>query len=400
MILKIKNKKISELIPYISNSRNHSDAQISQIAASIKEFGFNNPVLVDGGDGIVAGHGRVMAAKLLGMTAVPTIELNHLTDSQRRAYIIADNKLSLNAEWDESILQSEIDRLSEDGFDIDILGFEESEMNELLKIDEPEKSEISEEPDPPTATKCKLGDVWLLGDHRLMCGDSSNNESIKTLMDGESWDVCIFDPPYQLIELYGLIPKYRGSGKLAVMWDFKRFAIAANAAIAKGWESQYEFIWDCVQSWYTPNRPLARHKAVGIFCDDPFFDTEKAIIKDGKKREAKTVKNTRGVCYYEPLDGAKNIATVEAFANTQQTDEHGHGKPIQWIKAIWAGIGGDLYFDMFGGSGATLIACEQLGKKCYTMELNPTYCDVIIQRWQNYTENNATNSKTAEVFNK
>src|SRR5699024_5999383 len=138
-------------------------------------------------------------------------------------------------------------------------------------------------------------------------------------------------------------PDYQPGKKLLVLWDFKRFALAGWSAIQKGWTPQYEFIWDNVQSWYTPNRPLQRHKALGVFGDDPFFDTDKGIIKDRKKRQAKTVSNTRGESDYVPLDGAKHIATVEQFPNTQQTNEHAHGKPIEWITAIFNGIGGKNY---------------------------------------------------------
>ena len=254
-----------------------------------------------------------------------------------------------------------------------------------------------EVPEPPKQPVNVLGDIWQLGDHRLMCGDSTTMDSVNKLMDGVKWNVCVFDPPYELTELYNHIPRYK-SGKLVAMWDFKRFALAASSALTKGWEAQYEFIWDCVQSWYTPNRPLARHKAVGVFGDDPYFDTNSSVIKDGKQREAKIVSNTRGECNYTPLDGAKHIATVEAFPNTQQSDEHGHGKPIAWIQAIFAGIGGDIYLDMFGGSGATMIACEKLKKTCYTMELQPFYVDVIITRWQDFTGKKAIHIESGKTY--
>lgn len=182
------------------------------------------------------------------------------------------------------------------------------------------------------------------------------------------------------------------------MWDYKRFAIASQAAISAGWESQIEFVWDCVQSWYTPNRPLARHKSIGVFGDDPFFDTNKAIIKDGKKREAKQVKNTRGGCNYTPLDGAKHIATVEAFPNTSENDSNGYGKPLKWIEAIFNGIGGSNYLDLFGGSGTSLIACEKTGKNCLMMEIDPQSCDVIIERWQELTNKDAVNQLTGKTF--
>lgn len=232
-----------------------------------------------------------------------------------------------------------------------------------------------------------------------MCGDSTSQTDIDKLTGGVDVDVFVFDPPYEVERLYReAMPIQQDGKKLVVMWDFKRFALASHMAIQSGWEPQYEFIWDNVQSWYTPNRPLQRHKALGVFADDPFFDTSLAIIHDGKKREAKTVTNTRGESNYVPLNGAKHIATVEAFPNTQQNDSHGHGKPLKWIAAIFAGIGGSVYFDMFGGSGATLIACESLSKTCLTMELDPKYCDVIIRRWQDFTGKDAVLEQSGQKF--
>ncbi|AKA60254.1 DNA modification methylase [Verrucomicrobia phage P8625] len=400
MIQKIKSIKTDTLIPYAGNSRTHSAEQVAQIAASIKEFGFNNPVLIDADNGIIAGHGRLLAAQKLGMDEVPTICLDHLNDAQRRAYVIADNKLALNAGWDDEALQAELDRLRDEDFDLDLLGFSDEEIDAFIQDMETEEltdeDEVPEAPEQPVTVE---GDVWLLGRHRLMCGDSTSIDAVEKLMDGNEWDVCVFDPPYELEHLYSeAMPIAEPGKKLAVMWDFKRFGIAAHKAISAGWNPLYELIWDCVQSWYTPNRPLARHKAMGIFGEDPFFDTEKAIIEDGKNRQAKTVSNTRGKCEYVPLDGAKHIATVESFPNTAEKDTHGHGKPIKWIEAIFNGIGGSVYLDLFGGSGSTMIACEKKARECRMMELNPKYCDVIIKRWQDFTGQNATNKATGKTF--
>ena len=397
-----KTVPVSSLIPYARNSRTHSDAQVGQIAASIKEFGFLNPIIVDGNSGIIAGHGRVLAMQKLGMADVPVIDASHLTDIQRRAYVIADNKLALNADWDSEMLRVELDELGTDGFDIELTGFSLDEIADLQIEEVPEgltdEDAVPEAPDEPLTVE---GDVWVLGNHRLMCGDSTSIDAVHALTNGCRWDVCLIDPPYELESLYGKsIPDAQPGKKLIVMWDFKRFGIAPCAAISAGWQPQYEFIWDCVQSWYTPNRPLQRHKAAGVFGDDPFFDTEKSIIKDGKDRGKKrTVSNTRGTSDYQPLDGAKHIATVEAFPNTMQKDEHGHGKPMAWIEAIFNGVGGLVYLDLFGGSGATLIACEKSRRQCLMMELDPRYSDVIINRWQQYTGKEAVLESTGETYN-
>jgi hypothetical protein len=397
----IKTVSVADLIPYARNSRTHSEEQVTQIAASIKEFGFLNPVIVDGEKGIIAGHGRVMAAKKLGMTELPAVEASHLTDAQRRAYIIADNKLALNAGWDDEMLRVEFAELIEAGFDLDLTGFSLDEIG-ALQIEEipPGLTDEDAVPDVPVTPVTVVGDVWVLGRHRLMCGDSTSIDAIEILMNGNGWDVCVFDPPYEIESLYSdAMPASETGKKIAVMWDFKRFAIAPHCAVVAGWIPQYEFIWDCVQSWYTPNRPLARHKTIGIFGDDPKFDTDSSVIKDGKDRgKSRVVKNTRGNCNYEPLEGAKHIATVEAFPNTMQKDEHGHGKPVAWLEAIFNGIGGTDYLDLFGGTGTTVIVCEKTNRASFTMELDPKYCDVIIKRWQDFTGKQATLEATGETF--
>ena len=386
---KLERWPIERLVPYERNARTHSPEQVAQIAASIQEFGFTNPILVDGKDGIIAGHGRLAAAKDLGLAEVPVVVLDHLTPDQKRAYVLADNKLALNAGWDDSILSAELEALQLEEFDLSLLGWSDDELTGLLPEVEqlpPEDSEADAVPEPPADPVTKPGDVWLLGRHRVMCGDSTDVLAVERLIDGASWDVCVFDPPYELEQLYDQMPTAQDGRRLVVMWDFKRFAKAAASAVAAGWQPQYEFIWDCVQSWYTPNRPLARHKAAGVFGDNPHFDTEAALIVDGKDRgSTRTVVNTRGSYAYTPLAGAKHIATVEAFANTAQSSEHAHGKPVAWVQAILSGLNATATLDLFGGGGSSIVACERIGASCYCMEIDPGQCDVIIERWQRLT---------------
>lgn len=398
---KIEMRNVSEMVPYANNSRTHSPQQVDQIAASINEWGWTMPVLIDEKGMLIAGHGRIMAAQKLGIEQVPTMTATGWTEAQKKAYVIADNKLALNADWNMELLNLEMQELQELDFDLELTGFDEDEIASITPLeieagltDEDAVPELQDEP------VTKTGDVWVLDKHRLMCGDSTSIDALDILMNGAEWDVCVFDPPYEMVGLYSTaMPAAESGKKLIVMWDFKRFAIAPSAAINAGWQSQYEFIWDCVQSWYTPNRPLQRHKAIGVFGDDPTFNTEKSTIKDGKDRGKKrTVTNTRGTSEYTPLDGAKHIATVEAFPNTSQNDTHGHGKPVAWITAIFAGIGGGTYIDLFGGSGATLIACENNGSRCMTMELDPKYCDVIVRRWQDFTGKKAVLESTGRKF--
>ena len=385
--MKVTQMATAALIPYARNARTHTDAQVAQIAASIKEFGFNNPILIREGQ-IVAGHGRWLAAQRLGLEKVPTIDLSHLSATQARAYVLADNQLALGAGWDPEMLRLELADLDEAGFNLDLLGFDD--LAALMA--EPEEQGglqpgVDEDavPEAPKVAVTQPGDVILLGRHRLMCGDSTDASRVEFLLDGTCPDVIVFDPPYEVESLFDHIPIPIAGQKLLVMWDMYRFGIAPHKAMIAGWNPLYEFIWDCVTSWYVPNRPLARHKACGVFGDDPKFDFDSAIIHDGKKREAKTVHNTRGKSEYVPLDGAVHIRTVEAFPTGSEDGGHAHSKPVAWVEAIFRGIGGNNVLDLFGGSGTSLISCEKTGQTCWIMELDPVVCDVIIQRWETAT---------------
>ena len=392
MQLEIIYLSVSELKNDVNNSRLHSAEQITAVANSINEFGFTNPILIDTTNTIKAGHCRLAAAKQLGLETVPCIRLANLTADQLRAYVIADNQLALGSEWDLDKLRSELEALTAADFNIALLGFDADALSnivleELEKVGLVDDDDIPPEPEKP---RTQRGDIWLCGNHRVMCGDSTSIDNIEKLMGGKTWDLCIFDPPYQEQHLYNFIPDYDKEKKLIVMWDFKRFGIAAKKSMEKGWNPLYEFIWDCVQSWYTPNRPLQRHKTIGVFGENPFFNTDKAIIKDGKYRgSARVVKNTRGKYNYQPLDGAKHISTVEAFSNVQEKDEHGHGKPIAWLYAIYAGLEPEIILDLFGGSGSSIIVAQKLGVASFTMELSEKYCDVIVSRWEQFTGNKA-----------
>jgi len=382
-------RSIKDLIPYANNSRTHSDEQINQVASSIKEFGFTNPVLIDEQGGIVAGHGRILAAKKLGIDKVPCIELNGLTEAQKKAYVIADNQLALNAGWDLGNLKLELESLDELDFNIDLLGFDDDFLSGLIGEEAEGLTDEDAVPEPPEKPVSELGDIWQLGEHRLMCGDSTSADAVGKLMNGNNWHTCVFDPPYEVESLYAdAMPSPSAGSKLCVFWDFKRFGIGASSAVNCGWEGLYEFIWDNVTSWYTPNRPLARHKTCGVFGDDPKFNFDEAIVKDGKERKAKVVSNTRGKSNYKPLDGAVHLSTVFSLNKaSMDTGGHQHGKPIAWVEAIFNGVGGVRYLDLFGGSGSTIIACEKTRRECYTMELDTVNVDVIVKRWQDYTGN-------------
>jgi len=398
---KLEQVDLNLLIPYARNSRTHSDEQVAQIAASIREFGFTNPVLIGTNNDIIAGHGRVLAARKLGVKQVPCIRLGHLTDAQKRAYVIADNKLALNAGWDDEFLKLELQELDEAGFDLELIGFNEDELKALMSVEVIEgNTDPDEVPEVLKDSVTALGDVWIMGRHRLMCGDATSIDAVTLLLAGNEWDCLVFDPPYEIEELYStaMLPQKQGA-KLILFWDFKRFAIASKTAMDFKWNPLYELIWDNVTSWYTPNRPLARHKACGIFGDDPKWNFDQAIIRDGKKRESKTVTNSRGDCEYKPLNGAVHLRTVEAFPTTAERGGHAHSKPMKWIEAIFWGAGGNCYLDLFGGSGSTLIGCEITGAKSCTMEIIPNSVDVIVKRWQDFSGKTATHAETGKTFN-
>jgi hypothetical protein len=397
--MKIEQLPTADLIPYARNTRTHSPEQVAQIAGSIREFGFTNPILIDGENGIIAGHGRVMAASKLGLAKVPCIRLAHLTDTQKRAYIIADNKLALNAGWDEEMLGIELADLREADFDLSLIGFDESELGDLMAETTEGETDPDDVPEPPVDPVSVLGDVWVMGNHRLGCGDCTDPLVVATVLNGAAWDGLVFDPPYEIEELYtsAMLPSETGK-KLLTFWDFKRFAVASKSAMEFGWNPLYEFVWDNVTSWYTPNRPLARHKACGVFGDDPRWEFDKAIIRDGKKREAKTVTNTRGTSNYVPLDGAVHLRTVESFPTTSENGGHAHSKPIAWIIAIFNGMGCSAMLDLFSGSGTTIIACQSTGRTAYAIELNPAYVDVAVKRWQDFAGKQAIHESSGKTF--
>lgn len=379
--MKIETRALAALIPYINNARTHSDAQVAQIAASIREFGWTNPVLVDGENGIIAGHGRLMAARKLGMESVPVIELAHMTPAQKRAYILADNKLTLNGGWDDGLLLVELGELGDAGFDLELTGFTLDEINDLMAGDEPPGDVVSDaQPEDDAPSLVAVGDVWVLGRHRLMCGDSSSVTDIDALLGGREPDLLIYDPPYEVEAAWTW--QYPAA-KALVFSDYKHMPEAMR--VASAWPHVYQFIWDNCTSWYTPNRPLARHKTA-LFCSEaPSWDFDAAVYRDGKERQAKTVSNTRGDSDYVPLaDGFVHLQTVYQEPNTKQDSSHAHAKPVKWLNALMRGAGGSVALDLFGGSGATIIAAPE-SMAVYCMEIDPRSCDRIISRWQQST---------------
>jgi DNA modification methylase len=372
--VKITQKKVTELIPYVKNSRTHSDEQVAQIAASIKEFGWTNPILVDGSNGIIAGHGRLMAARKLGHKEVPTIELADLTETQKKAYIIADNRLALNAGWDNEMLTIELNDLLADGFALEILGFDTKELNGLL---EPEVVEgLTDEdavPDIPDEPKTKMGDIYQLGSHRLICGDSSSQNDIDKLLAGDRPDMIFTDPPYN-IDYQGVSDK-RDKIKNDKMEDsaFVDFLIQT----LYGCETMYV----CC-SWHYAHLFREAMEKIGR--------KPKAMIVWNKVNPAqhldKYFKQHEIIFYYGDYGGQKTLRGDIWTIKRQKNTVHPTMKPVELIEmALEDNKDKKIVFDMFGGSGSTLIACEKHNRHARLVELEPKYCDVIVKRWEDFT---------------
>ena len=399
MKLQIQYKPVTDLIPYARNSRTHDDAQVAQIAASIREFGWTNPILLDGLNGIIAGHGRVLAAQKLGETEVPTIELSHMDDNQKRAYIIADNKLALNAGWDNEILALEFAELKDAGFDLNLTGFSPDELQAMNPETVDGLTDEDAVPDVPVEPITKLGDIYILGKHRLMCGDSTNIDAVDKLMP-ETANMIFTDPPY-LMDFTGGIhadgsksfnSKHGGikNDKMSET-DGNDFLDAINSVILAKVDGAFYITFYRLGI----NKYFASMERTGLKC-------RSLVIWDKGNH---TLSNSDYMSMYEPMFygwvnnhkfyGGKNGMDIWRIKRTAKNDLHPTMKPVELVeKAILDGsaING-IVLDLFGGSGSTIIACEKQNRLCRLMELDPKYCDVIVKRWEDFT------GKKAELVN-
>tara|TARA_R110000868_G_scaffold28088_4_gene105691 strand:+ start:16534 stop:17736 length:1203 start_codon:yes stop_codon:yes gene_type:complete len=391
--MQIEKRQLSELIPYINNSRKHSDDQVTQIAASIKEFGWTNPILVDGDNGIIAGHGRIMAAKKLNMTEVPVIELAHLSKEQRKALIIADNKLALNSDWDSNLLAIELKDLQDLGFDLNLTGFDADELANIL-LPEQMAGLTDEDATPPIPDepKTKLGDVYILGNHKLMCGDSASLDDAEKLMDGDLADLVFTDPPYNVA--------YSGRGA-------NNLGTIKNDDMSN--DDFEQFCRDIFTTYHTYMKPLA---CIYVCHPDsqsaPKLAFEKTFAEQFKKSSTLIwMKQSAGMGWqdyraqHEPIlygwkegsgkhfySGDRTKTTIWKIGRDAQASYvHPTQKPVALPEEAInnSSKGMDIVLDLFGGSGSTLIACEKVGRKARLMELDPKYCDVIVKRWEDFT---------------
>lgn len=382
--LRIESRPVSSLIPYARNARTHSDAQVAEIAASIKAFGWTNPILVDGDNGVVAGHGRLLAARKLGLETVPVIELAGMTEPQKRAYLLADNKLALNADWDQTMLAAEVADLHGLGIDLSLAGFADFEIEKLLDAFQQSGASVfpDEAPGPPANPASRPGDLWILGEHHVLCGDATKREDIARVLDGGLADMTFTDPPYNVA--------YAGGSARAILNDdlggsFGAFLEAACRNIVKATKGS---IYICMSSSEIDRLKTAFARAGGHW--STFVIWAKNTFTLGRSDYQRQ---------YEPIlygwpekadhfwCGARDQGDVWYFDKPRVNDLHPTMKPIALIERAIRNSSKtrDTILDPFGGSGSTLMSAEASGRRAAVIELDPAYVDVIVSRWEKAT---------------
>ncbi len=370
-----------KLVPYVNNARTHSAEQIMKLRSSLREFGFINPIIIDKDYNIIAGHGRLMAAKDEGIREVPCVFVDYLTEAQKKAYILADNRMALDAGWDEELLKVEIEALQAEDFDLGLTGFDEKELASFFDADNDvheDDFDVDAELEKPPVTK--TGDVWLLGRHRLVCGDSTKEETYTTLMKGEQANLVVTDPPYNV--------NYQGTaGKI------------------KNDNLQNDQFYTFLLSAFTcMEKAMAKDASIYVFhADTEGLNFRKAFDAAGFylsgtciwKKQSLVLGRSPYQWQHEPcLYGWKKNGkhqwysdrkqtTIWEFDKPQKNGDHPTMKPVPLIAYPIknSSMTNCIVLDPFGGSGSTLIACEQTGRICRTIELDEKYCDVIVKRY-------------------
>jgi DNA modification methylase len=393
----VRLRPIVELQAYERNARTHSAEQVAQIAASIEEFGWTNPVLVTSAGEIIAGHGRVEAAKALGLAEVPVLLIDHLTAAQCRAYVIADNKIALNAGWDEDLLAQELQALETDGFDLLKTGFESKDIDELFaaivetdedgRDDRPDEDEPVEE--PPQEPITRRGDLWILGAHRLLCGDSTNAADVARLLGEDRPHLMVTDPPYGV----DYDPAWRNRADRA---NGKAYGARAVGQVLNDDRADWREAWvlfpgDVAYVWHAGVHSPTVAESLAV-CE---FDL-RALIVWAKTRLVigrGHYHHMHEPCWYAVRQGGnghwsgdRKQTTLWQIQHVKSDTGHGTQKPVECMRRpILNNSGrGDLVYEPFAGSGTTIIAAESVGRRCLALELNPAYCDIIVRRWQTF----------------
>lgn len=402
--LKIEYIPVEQLVPNKRNSRTHTKKQIEKIANSIRSFGFNEAIAINADNVIIAGHARLEAAKLAGMDKVPTVNLSHLSHAEQKAYLIAHNRLALDAGWDEEILKEDLIELNDLGLDLLATGFEQEEIDNLTGIDEKTMGltdpDSLPDVDPQSEPVCKLGDLWFLGDHRLVCGDSTNPDSVRLLMNNTKPNLMVTDPPYGV----EYDPEWRD---ISLLDAGKRSLGKVENDNRIDWSESYKlFTGDVCYIWHSAKNTAEVYSSI----KDSGFEIINQIIWNKQKFAI-----SRGdyhwkhePCFYavrkeknHNWQGKRDQSTVwEINNNTEEKLGHSTQKPVECMARPITNNSksGDYVYDPFGGSGTTLIACEKHWRKCLMIEIAPKYCDMIINRWQQFTGKNAILAQTGKSF--
>ena len=396
----IEHWPIDRLIPYARNARTHSAEQVAQVAASIREFGFTNPILVDTGFGVLAGHARLQAARKLNIAEVPVIVLDHLTETQKRAYILVDNRLALNAGWDDAMLASELAALKEQEFDLDLLGFDDRELDRLrAELDAPLEADENAAPEVEEAAVSTLGDLWILGPHRVLCGNALSRTDIDRVLDGQAADMVFTDPPYNV----DYAPEDRDGKARRIAndnlgQDFGAFLGQVCTHLVA-----------CSQgAIYIAMSSSELHTLKQAFCDaGGHWSTFLIWAKDRF-----TLGRSDYQRQYEPIlygwpegkphywAGARNQGDVWNIDRPFANDLHPTMKPVELVERaiVNSSRRGETVLDPFGGSGTTIIAREKTERKGRVIELEPKYVDVIVKRWQTQTGKQAVLESNGRTF--
>lgn len=403
--IRVETRPVDALIPYANNAKRHTDAQVAQIAASIREFGWGAPILIDGQNNVIAGHGRLLAARKLGIADVPVVPMAHLTDIQRRALILADNKISENASWDDELLSIELTALKDAGVDLSITGFTAGEWDALIAGESATGSGHTDDDSVPEVEETpvsRAGDVWLLGEHRLLCGDATKPDSYQALLGDERANMVFTDPPYNVNYANSAKDKLRGKNRPIL-----------NDNQGVGFEA---FLTDACR-----NLLAVTDGAIYIAMSSSELDALQSAFRAAGGRWSTFIiwaKNTFTLGradyqrQYEPIlygwrdggehhwCGARDQGDVWQIAKPQKNDLHPTMKPVELVERAVANssCAGDIVLDPFGGSGTTLIASEKTGRRARLIELDPKYVDVIVRRWQDYAGAKATRAHDGARF--
>lgn len=405
---KVERRSIASLIPYARNARTHSPDQVDQIAASIREWGWTVPVLVDEEGGLIAGHGRVMAAKKLGLKDIPVMVAGGWSEAQKRAYVLADNKLALNAGWDNELLRVELEGLKELDFNLDLTGFGLDELATILADKTDGLTNPDEVPEPPADPISALGDVWILGKHRLVCGDCTTVESVDKALNGVKPHLMVTDPPYGV----EYDAEWRGKAKNA---DGSLLSTGKNRAVGvvqnddkADWREAWAlFPGDVAYVWHAGN--MAHVVAESLLACDLHIRAQVIWAKSHFAIGRGDYHPQHEPCWYAVrkgktghYDGGRKQSTLWQIDKPQKSETgHSTQKPVECMKRPIENNSspGQAVYEPFSGSGTTIIAAEMTGRCCHAIELNPAYIDVAIERWQNFTGQEATLESTGQAFN-